>query len=283
MERLSTKQRTIRARETRILDTARDMLLSNGYYAMTMDRVAEASEYPKGTVYQRFACKEDIVVALAIQCLQQRLEMMRRGGAYPGRTRERVVAIGESMALYSRLHPDNSRIIHMATGPIREKASPDRIQALRRIESDTVSFFQHIMEQAVIDHELPARDPATIRQIMYALWMLEEGGYMMAESGMPQNALGIENPFQELWWIFNRLADAYEWRPLLAEQDWEEKLAHIRRTLFPEEAQQLYGPDAWYGDAGRFHPGKARKNIEKGSETLAESDRGRVDEIKVLR
>jgi len=80
MERLSRKQRMIRTRETRILDSARDMLLSDGYYAMTMDRIAEASECPKGTVYQRFACKEDVVVALAIQGLQQRLEMMQRGG-----------------------------------------------------------------------------------------------------------------------------------------------------------------------------------------------------------
>ena len=41
---------------------------------------------------------------------------------------------------------------------------------------------------------------------------------------------------------------------LMEEQDWEETLAQIRRSIFPEEAQRLYGEGCWYGDAGSFHP-----------------------------
>lgn len=47
---LSPRQREMMEREDRILDSARSLLLNEGYYATTMDRIAEASGYPKGTM-----------------------------------------------------------------------------------------------------------------------------------------------------------------------------------------------------------------------------------------
>ncbi|MCC6143843.1 MAG: TetR/AcrR family transcriptional regulator, partial [Candidatus Hydrogenedentes bacterium] len=113
-----------------ILDHARKLLLESGYFGLTMARVADAADIPKGTLYQRFACKEDIILALAERCLRERLDFIRRGASYPGRPRERFAAIGEAVGLYARLRTDHSRIIHNAGGPLREKASPERLQAI---------------------------------------------------------------------------------------------------------------------------------------------------------
>ena len=67
METLSRKQREIQEREALILEVAREMLLERGYLGVTMDRIAQAIEYSKGTVYQHFSSKEDVLVALAGQ------------------------------------------------------------------------------------------------------------------------------------------------------------------------------------------------------------------------
>jgi hypothetical protein len=52
------------------------------------------------------------------------------------------------------------------------------------------------------------------------------------------------------------MADAFGWTPRSDEIDWDEALADIRRTVFPDEAQRAYGPGAWYG------------SLEKGARPL---------------
>ena len=64
MSTLTRKQREVHQRELMLLDVARKMLIENGYAGLNMDRLAEATEYGKGTVYQHFSTKEDLVTAL---------------------------------------------------------------------------------------------------------------------------------------------------------------------------------------------------------------------------
>lgn len=255
---LSPKQQEIRARDAVILKTAREMLLSRGYFGMTMDRIAEVALCPKGTMYQRFQCKEDIICALAFECLEERLAMMRRGASFAGCARQRMTGVGEGIALFNRLRPDDSSIIHIGTGPIREKASVERLRAMAQNEHATVDLVRGILAEAVAEGNLVPEDGASLQEITFALWSLVEGGFRLRESGIPQRTLGMANPVQGLWWVFNRLADAYGWRPLFGELDYEETLAETRRTIFPEEAQAIYGEEAWYGDAGTAHRAQRR-------------------------
>jgi AcrR family transcriptional regulator len=247
---LSPKQQEIRDREIRIMGVARGILLSRGYYGLTMDRVAEESQCPKGTMYQRFGCKEDIVLALATQCLEGRLSMMRRGAAFSGRSRERVLAVGEAVSLYSRLNAADSRILHTAMGPIREKGSPERVAAIVAVENEAIETILGPLRDGVAQGDLVLEGESTLEEMAFAFWSLVDGSYTLIESGVPQRTLGLIHPFYTIYRVFNILADGYNWRPLFAEQDWEETLAEVRRAAFPEEAQELYGEGQWYGDAG---------------------------------
>ncbi len=96
------------------------------------------------------------------------------------------------------------------------------------------------------DGDLPAE--TDIPQFAFGLWALVDGAYTLVEEGAPQITLYLTHPIWELWLIFNRLADAYGWRPLFDEIDYEEVMADIRRTVFPEESERLYGKGKWYGD-----------------------------------
>ncbi len=248
---VSPKQQKLIDRDALILEVAREMLLERGYFGLTMDRLAQASNCPKGTMYQRFGCKEDIILALALQSLEGRSAMVVRAAAFDGKTRERVLALGEAVALFERLHPDESRILHTATGPIREKASIRRVVALREEEHAAVGMLRTLLQEAVIKGELLLdREGATIEEMTFAIWALVEGSLTLIESGVPNNTLGIEDPFTRMFRAFNVLADGYGWHPLFHERDWEEMLADVRRTIFPEEAQIVYGFGNWHGDKG---------------------------------
>ena len=250
MTQWSSWQTEIRQREGVILSAARTVLLDRGYFGLTMVRVAAVSECPKGTMYQHFGCKEDLLVALAVKCAGARLEMMERAAAHSCQSRERVVGLGESVGLYTRLYPEDSRIMHMATGPIREKASPQHLNELVQIEDRELGILYDILEDAVKEGNLVPRHEEMIKEMAFGIWALVDGAFTLIESNSPRQVLGIDSPFSNLFRVFGVLADGYGWRPLFHELDWEASLARTRQAVFPEEAQQLYGEGNWYGDRG---------------------------------
>jgi len=251
---LSPRQRDLQEREKSILEVARGILLEKGYYGTTMDGIAQEAGCPKATVYRQFSCKEDIILTLALESVRRRMEMLRRGVAYKGPSRVKLVAIGEAASLFVRLNPNDSSIVHLTMGPLREKGSRHRVSAIEDAELFIVGHVQGLVRQAIVDGDLELSGTDTVERLTYGLISLVEGAYTLMESGVPQRALRIEKPVQEMWWFYNRFADAYGWKPLLADLDWDELLADIRKRLFPEEAERLYGKGNWYGDQGSVHP-----------------------------
>ena len=74
----SRKERQRAERDELILRVARELLLEKGYLGLTMDRIAKATEYSKGTIYQHYSCKEEVVIALAIQTAEIRGTVRQR-------------------------------------------------------------------------------------------------------------------------------------------------------------------------------------------------------------
>ena len=250
MATLSPRQREVLERDAQILGVARELLLERGYYGVTMDRIASASDCPKGTMYQRFACKEDIVISLASQSLDARNAMLRRGAAFEGLSRERMLGMGEAMALYAGLSAADSRILHTAMGPIREKASAERVSALRQSEREGFLILRGVLEDAVANEELTLPEGASVEELGFGVWSLVEGCYTLMESDIPRNTFHTGAPINNLFRVFNVLCDGYGWRPFSTAWDWEETIARIRKCVFPEETQQLYGDEGWYGVRG---------------------------------
>lgn len=245
---VSRRRKILQERDFAILEAAEGILLEDGYYGLTMDAVASKSNVSKGSVYLRFGCKEDVVLALAQRAVRQRNEMIRRGASFEGRARERVLAIGEAVGLFQRLQGDQSSLIHLAMGPVREKASVERVAALVRTESEAVGILRGVVEDAVSSGDLVVTRAGMIEELMLSAWSLVDGSYTLIESGAISSSLKVDDPFHKTWRGFGALADGYGWRPLFSEWDYEESMSRIRKAIFPEEAQQLYGEGNWYGD-----------------------------------
>ena len=67
----SLKEKQRQEREALILKIAEEVLLEKGYYETSMDEIASRVGVAKGTVYLHFPSKEDLVVAIFAQDLQQ--------------------------------------------------------------------------------------------------------------------------------------------------------------------------------------------------------------------
>ncbi|NIA15189.1 MAG: TetR family transcriptional regulator, partial [Nitrospiraceae bacterium] len=155
MATLTRKKREIQERDGLILKAARAMLLEIGYHGLTMARIATVIDSSKGTIYQHFPCKEDIIVALAIQSMEKQREMVERAATFRGRPRERMLAVGEATALFARLYVDDARIFQIMTGEaIMQKASPDTLWRLKVSGHNTANIMLGIVRDAIVQGDV---------------------------------------------------------------------------------------------------------------------------------
>jgi len=248
MHFVAPRQRQLVTRDSAILSSARAIFLELGYHGLTMARVAEKCGIPKGTVYLRFTSKEDILIALAERSLFKRTAMMQRGAVFAGRPRERILVVGEALGLFTRLYPEDSRILHASLGVAPEKASPERTQSWISRQREAVAIVRAIIEDAEREGDLVLSDASCVEEVILGLWALVEGAHSLMLGGLLRASIQIDSPTQRVGRFFNFVADGYGWRPLSSEWDYEETVARARREIFSEEVRQVYGPDAWYGD-----------------------------------
>ena len=127
---ITRKEREFQAREGLILTQARRLLIEKGFQAWNMDQLAESVEYSKGTLYQHFTSKEDLVLAVATDSLKTRADWFERASKFMGTTRERSRAIGFACCEFAEKCPDYFHIeMMLKSASFWEKASEKQRQA----------------------------------------------------------------------------------------------------------------------------------------------------------
>lgn len=233
------KQREIEARERLILDIASRMLLERGYLGMNMDRIAEATEYSKGTIYNHFGSKEELLAALVTQTGLVRQDMFRRAAMFQGRPRERMTAIGAAIDLFVALHPEHftAEQIVMAES-IREKVPAPRQQAFLAAEHGCMEVVGGIVRDAVAAGDLSLPEGTSPEALIFGLWTMSYGGHSIIQGKPTLSELGIPDPHAALRRNQNAVMDGYGWAPLTRDWNYEETRKRVLQEVFPDEARQ---------------------------------------------
>lgn len=124
MTKLTRKQREIIARKELILDISAKLIAEQGFSNFGMDRIAELTEYSKGTIYQHFQCKEEVLMHLCIRGLRTWRDFFDRALKLRGNSRERLLAIHLAHHFYAKLYPvEYESIYTVKSAGVREKIS----------------------------------------------------------------------------------------------------------------------------------------------------------------
>lgn len=237
---LTRKQREVQDREGRILELARSMIVQDGYHGLSMDRIADALEYSKGTIYQHFSCKEEILLALVNQTMDQRLDLFRRAAAFRGGSRERIMAVGAACELFFQLYPDHLHIEHtVRISSIREKASEQRRMCLESCEARCSEVVRGVVRDAVAVGDWQVSDDFGVDELTFGLWSITFGGYSIAATSPSLTNLGIHEPLLAIRGNCIRLLDGVGWKPLSSELDLLSIIERIKREVFPAEFARI--------------------------------------------
>jgi AcrR family transcriptional regulator len=227
------KDRERAAREELILDHGQRLLLRDGYQNLNLDELAKAIEYSKGTIYQHFEAKEDLVLAIATRALRERGDLFERASQFTGKTRERIRAIGFACCEFAISHKDFFNIeMMLKSTSFWEKSSQERrrqhgVQAGRLFQIVTA-----IAIEAVRCGDLPPKTKVT--DVTLSLIAVTMGSHVAAMEPDLQMLFAIEDPLAVVRRNQDLICDGWGWKPLLCDWDYAATDRRIRAEIFPE-------------------------------------------------
>jgi len=239
-EPITRKQRELFEREQLILNTAQLILQYEGLQHLTMDRIAAEIEYSKGTVYNHFKSKEEIISGIGCRCMSRLIEMFSRAKNYAGSHRERIAAVGIAHSLYAQLHPaelQNMQLIKSSS--VREKVSAEKQQELLQLEQQVTGVVLGIIRDAMKDGDIPGDQDYLPDGIMLGIWTMGYGSNLLHMSGIPFDELGIKQPLDMMWINSHKLLDSYQWKPLSSSFDIHKLKEKLCNEIFAEEVNAL--------------------------------------------
>ncbi|MBT8438180.1 MAG: TetR/AcrR family transcriptional regulator [Gammaproteobacteria bacterium] len=234
------KQRELLQREELILDAAQTMMHEHGYNYITMDRIAETVEYSKGTIYNHFTSKEDLVCSLCCRCITNLVDIFERAYQYQGSTRERYSAIGIGYSLHHQLHPmDSQNIQTVKNNSVREKVSDEKLAEMQFLEQKITKIAQSIVQEAIDCGDLDKKHQQHVQTIVFGCWSMHYGALLLDQSDIPLHDLGFSPVVKMLWKNANIYLDGYQWLPLSADTDSKKLFEKISSALFADEIKKL--------------------------------------------
>ena len=101
----------LQARETIILDQALVIIRAQGIVGLTMDKLVAKVSYSKGTVYNHFSSKEDVLAGLCNRNMRSVLTLFIRAAAIDACARDRMTAICFAYMLSVLLSPQHFALV----------------------------------------------------------------------------------------------------------------------------------------------------------------------------
>lgn len=228
---LSRKQREIQQREAQILAIARPMLVRDGYASLSMDRLAVHMEYAKGTLYNHFPNKEEIVAALAIESLELRRQMFEQASTLEAGSRQRMMAIGAACEKYAtECHHHFAVELMLRHSIIWDKASDQRRQVIRTSELRAMGVVAGVVRDAVAsgDLHLPEMTP---EEFVFGFWSLTFGSHVLSASSPSLADIGITRPLRCIRYHGWTLINGYGWQPLLSFEETDRRMTELAQRI----------------------------------------------------
>ncbi|WP_052760968.1 TetR/AcrR family transcriptional regulator [Sedimenticola thiotaurini] len=238
MSQASAKREKLLAREQELIRTALKIMAREGAAGLTMDKVVERVPYSKGTVYNHFCSREDLLTAICNAGMERLAEKFTRAIRFQGTTRERLLATHYAYLLHALLDPiQYALIISAKTTSQIERTSEQRLNTHYQLEKLLMGPAFELVTEAIDNGDLVLPPRMGRRQVVFCNWASCFGTITLLINNKSSCGgrfeLDIRN---EVFSHANLLLDGLQWRALSSEQDYEATLRRIETEIFPRES-----------------------------------------------
>ncbi len=228
----SRKQREIAKRHTLFLEIGKRILEEEGFHVLSMERIAELAEYSKGTVYQHFTCKEEILIQLCIEAMTQLLTLFKRAVNMEGSTRDHLVGIFFAQQRWARLGQNRAEMLqHLSMHGVKDKITEHSLLKHNQLEQTIFGLVKNVVDQAIKDGDLQKQKHMQPEETVFGLWSLCTGGQVLQSSDLPLKKFGVDSPDLTLLRTLVLVLDGLGWQPMHNETQFKNLLKRLDAEL----------------------------------------------------
>ncbi len=232
----TTKKRQIELREARLLEKAGEILLNEGLSELTMERLAEELETAKGTIYNHFPNREEVLLTLAVKAINKRLTLFDTASMSQGNPKERMLAVNVACEIYVVHYPQYFMVENIVRhSAIWDRGSEDRRNLLRSEEGRCMTLVSGIVRAAIASGDLKLPEGLSPEEMALSLWSLTYGSYLINITSPSLKDIGINDVYRAVRVGCCKTVDGFGWKPLWTEQEHSRKFNQIRASVFPDE------------------------------------------------
>jgi len=181
---MGTRERKERELETRrrlILATAMDLFQKNGFAGVTLDDIASAIEFSKGTIYNHFGSKEEIYASILVEHLNILLSCLKEAARTGRDTPEKLRNSMKAYVRFYREHKESFKLLFFIDLVSDHYRVPDALlKEIRTLKIACLLELQNVVRVGVRSGELEGgRSDA---QVSLVMWGTLNGIIQLVES-----------------------------------------------------------------------------------------------------
>lgn len=229
------KQKARQERDELILDCATSILHSQGLHKLNMQAVAAMTDYSKGTIYQHYSCKEDLLTALVIRCGNRLLRLLQKAADYSGSLRCRVALISAAFFYNGTIEREVSGLVPVVKSEdFMQKVQPEHVKQLQNIDNEIfrLACMTFYGEQGK-DGDLSTKN---ILDAAFGWWAMNWGLNDVINQGWDIERLGFKDPMSFYFRSLNIFLDGLGIAPDPTFKSWSD-VDQLARTLFAEDIE----------------------------------------------
>jgi AcrR family transcriptional regulator len=237
MSTRARRQQEFARREKNFLQEAHRQICADGLLSLHMAKVARACDYATGTLYQHFASKEDMVLALSTELMGTRLAYFRRAARWQAETRARQFALSVGDMLFAKRHPEHFQLAqYVSTQVVWGAATQTRRDAMLSACQPITGLVCGIVDDAIVAGDLDPHGRRTIEMTL-GPWTMTLGMHTLVHSDGLMEQYDLLDPYLLLLRQLHLLLNGMGWRPFVDAYDDTVLKGSIERVLndvFPE-------------------------------------------------
>lgn len=224
------------SKKDRLEKVARHVLTREGLSGFTMERLAEAAEVSRPTVYQYFGSREGALSATASSTISMCNALFEAASRFQGEPREQAMALMTGFEVLARFEPDHLETLEFLGMPWIKRALPaPPLEALQRLVMGFGARLTGLMQLSVEQGQLvlPAGYPLAAaafhtQNFYYGIF------FAIARRRISYDLYGSDQPWEvsrrglHLYW------DGIGWSPKAGGPDMEALHDRILRQCFPD-------------------------------------------------
>ncbi|MEH6346809.1 MAG: TetR/AcrR family transcriptional regulator [Bermanella sp.] len=190
----TSKDRKLKERQSRdelILSVAKRLLVEQGMAGLSMQAIADQTDYSKGTIYQHYGCKEDIVAKLAISCGESLISMIDLALQHAKSVRHKVVLVSAAYFINGQAQPEIANLVsNLNTPEFQEKVSQTLLDEFKKNEDIIIKRILTLFSQGT------GFDSNKVMDAAFGWWSMQWGVQDILAKGWNMQDLGFADPVQ---------------------------------------------------------------------------------------